>query len=235
MASDTALKPPKSPKGLYGVLRVFLILTMICAALYAALAAFSLWAGPFNFDVLTNQDESEITMEGSIWALGCLVVQLFGLLFGGVTFMLVCWLTHRLNANLHRMEAPVELMKPFWAWFWHFIPLAGLIVPFRAAKQIWRGTFALADDEYRDDGILTAWWGAWIASQVSLTFGARFAEAAAAQAVSGQDWVNNARFASTGDLAGGLVTVIACILMIRAFGPMVTTQTDLIAKRAAAA
>ncbi|WP_266158166.1 DUF4328 domain-containing protein [Dyella silvatica] len=77
-------------------------------------------------------------------------------IFGGM------WI-YRAACNVRALGAQGLDDSPGWAVGWYFIPFAGLVMPFRAMRQIWAGS--LAPRQWRKlptPGLLRWWWGLWL-------------------------------------------------------------------------
>lgn len=55
-------------------------------------------------------------------------------------------------------------MKPHGMWFWHFIPVLNLYMPYYAMLQAWRGSHKLAGRDAGSAAYLGGWWAAWLLS-----------------------------------------------------------------------
>lgn len=88
-------------------------------------------------------------------ALGLLVSIVLSIVF-------FCMWTHRVVANSYAFGGRFNEITPGWAVGWYFIPFANLVKPYQALKQAWQTTH----DETDAPGVLPAWWGLWIASNI---------------------------------------------------------------------
>jgi hypothetical protein len=82
-----------------------------------------------------------------------------------VTMILVAMWIYRAHAHLKFTRAQGPTMDPSWAIGWYFIPIANLVKPFDAMRQLWTrsGTREVTDGR---TSILKFWWGAWILANI---------------------------------------------------------------------
>lgn len=110
------------------------------------------------------------------------------LLAAGLAWLL--W-QHRAHANLRALGVPGLRFSPGWAVGWWFVPLANLVMPYLAVRELWRASTAgpLASGEGpgpwdRDPGpsggaraaergpgprrfpLVPLWWGSWVGNSV---------------------------------------------------------------------
>ena len=57
--------------------------------------------------------------------------------------------------------------SPTGAWAWYFLPIANLIMPLRALREIW--TASLGHGERATDPLLVRWWSAWIVGNLAMS------------------------------------------------------------------
>ncbi len=69
-----------------------------------------------------------------------LVTRLSRLAVTGVAGILILLWTYRANANARGLGATGMQVTPGWAVGWYFVPLANLIKPFDAMREIWRAS-----------------------------------------------------------------------------------------------
>jgi hypothetical protein len=79
--------------------------------------------------------------------------------------VLVAMWIYRAHANLKFTRAEEPMTAPSWAVGWYFIPIANLVKPFRAMRQLWTrsGTPAITGQQA---SVLNIWWGAWILGSI---------------------------------------------------------------------
>ena len=84
-----------------------------------------------------------------------------------VSVVLVAMWIHRAHANLHAAGWDALEFTPGWAVGWYFVPLANLIKPYQAMRELWN-TSMREDDYFVSDApmILKLWWGTWIAGNI---------------------------------------------------------------------
>ena len=120
------------------------------------------------------------------------------------TFVIVGRWIYRASANAHAMTDEMDI-SPGWAVGWYFVPLANLVKPFQAMKEIWRASHrAGAGDEPRGAAILGWWWGPWLASNLldNISFRMEMSEGTDPQAL------------ATAYLVSTAVNIPLCIVLI---------------------
>ena len=85
-----------------------------------------------------------------------------------------CFWIHRAAANLGPLGASDQRFSPGWAVGWWFVPIAMLILPYRAMKEIWKGSYPRSawqnTSSWRDapaSPLLGWWWVAWLSGNVT--------------------------------------------------------------------
>lgn len=90
---------------------------------------------------------------------------------------------YRANAKAHRLGAKDMMVRPGWAVAWFFIPLANLVMPFMAMRELWKASANPGDWQIERTPItLPLWWACWLISGIAGTVAFRLtleAEAAA--------------------------------------------------------
>ena len=76
------------------------------------------------------------------------------------------WL-HAASAMLATRGAAMR-HSPTGAWGWYFLPVANLLMPFRAMQEIWRNGVGITEP------LLVRWWSAWIVGNIAMSAAARF-------------------------------------------------------------
>ena len=90
----------------------------------------------------------------------------FVVLVGGAVLFLV-WL-FRANANARALGADDMMVSPGWAVGWWFVPLANLVMPFVAMRELWKASAAPRDWQMeRASASIPFWWGCWILSNLA--------------------------------------------------------------------
>lgn len=85
----------------------------------------------------------------------------------------ICWLIwqHRAQANVWAIPSPVKPdTTPGWAVGWWFVPVANLVMPFLAVRELSRRS-ADAAGSRRSALILWAWWLCWVGAMVIAAIG----------------------------------------------------------------
>lgn len=76
-------------------------------------------------------------------------------------FLSLKWI-YRVSRNAHALAHDMTVSPP-WAIGWYFVPLANLLMPFRALREIWQvSTQPLAWRSVETPGLLRWWWGLWL-------------------------------------------------------------------------
>lgn len=97
-----------------------------------------------------------------------------------VTFFvsIVCvgrWI-YRAHANLADAGVDGLGVTPGWAVGWYFVPLANLVMPFQAMRELWTASHAELDPfSSPAPGLVKAWWAAWITGLLLSSIGERIA------------------------------------------------------------
>ena len=89
------------------------------------------------------------------------------------TGTVICWLVwqHRAQANVWAIPSPVKPdITPGWAVGWWFVPVANLVMPFLAVRELSRRS-ADAAGSTRSALILWAWWLCWVGAMVIAAIG----------------------------------------------------------------
>jgi hypothetical protein len=96
------------------------------------------------------------------------------LVYVALVVAFLVWL-HRVSKNVPALGNPKSKVEftPGWAVGWFFIPLANLVMPYRAVREVWEKSDPAARTESdvmftppSSGGLLLAWWVCWIASNV---------------------------------------------------------------------
>jgi hypothetical protein len=220
---------PRMTRPLWAGLRVMLVLALILQLLLCIPTSYELWAG-----VLTPE-----RIEADPAALLIPLAGLGGTVIWAFLFLLciiyTCRITYRLMKNLDALEAPGERMGPAMAVIWYFIPIAGLIMPMRGVKQIWKGTFELASDPGPDDGVIIVWWVLWVLTNITGTWSFRLSMESGGMSEFGPHDIELYNMSIYVGLASSVLGALACWFMIKTFGPLSRAQDEIIRARAPAA
>lgn len=89
-----------------------------------------------------------------------------------------CW-TYRVAGNVRALGAKGLDDSPGWAVGWYAVPVMNLVRPMRALAQIWLASLAPTRwQKLSTPRLLVAWWGFWIAGNLSYWFLARYVQLA---------------------------------------------------------
>ena len=79
----------------------------------------------------------------------------------------ICMWIYRAHSSLREAGREDLEFSPGWAVGWYFIPLANLVMPFKAMRELWNESH-LSADSYGGEapGNLGMWWGTWIISGI---------------------------------------------------------------------
>ncbi|MDN3285079.1 DUF4328 domain-containing protein [Streptomyces thermocarboxydus] len=136
----------------------------------------------------------------------------------GTATLFVIWF-HRVRHNAEVFAPDVQRRTPGWAIGGWFIPFANLVIPHGIAKDVLR---ASQPDPYasevRHQGLLNAWWGMWIVSNL---FGRlttdRYGEASDPQAIhDAAGWL----------MAGSVLDIVSAVLALLFVRRLTAAQND---------
>jgi hypothetical protein len=89
----------------------------------------------------------------------------------GVSFLM--WI-YRANVNCHGFGTQDMHYTPGWSIGWYFIPLANLIEPYKAMREIWKVSSNPVEWQTVKTGwLLRAWWSIWLLSSFINNFSFR--------------------------------------------------------------
>ncbi len=152
---------------------------MVVVALFVAYIVVTLCSVGVHFMRLTMSPvvlgdgggEGQITLDDLLQffvGLGTLLV------YVALVVAFLVWL-HRASKNVPALGNPKSKVEftPGWAVGWFFIPLANLVMPYRAVREVWEKSDPAVRSESdvmftppSSGGLLLAWWVCWIASNV---------------------------------------------------------------------
>ncbi|HEY5710666.1 MAG TPA: DUF4328 domain-containing protein [Allosphingosinicella sp.] len=96
-----------------------------------------------------------------------LILELLSLVSLLICVVVVGMWIYRTNANAHSFGVEMSI-TPGWAVGWFFVPLANLVMPFQAMKEVWDESHRLAGrHEEMESSLIGWWWGLWIASNIA--------------------------------------------------------------------
>jgi hypothetical protein len=85
-----------------------------------------------------------------------------------VSAIIVLFWLYRAHANMREAAVVGLRFTPGWSVGWYFVPLANLVMPFLAMKELWQGSHGQeVNPSASAPGILWFWWIAWLASSFS--------------------------------------------------------------------
>lgn len=137
------------------VTRVFIALFLLVDLLLAAFAALMLYR--------------EVTTRISFFMVGLPWFLLFiALPLAASGFALMVWV-HRAHANLHAETLEGLNFAPGWAAASFVVPVAGLIVPFQAMRELWNRSHGEPEHFARVSvDTVSSWWSCWVAGTLIL-------------------------------------------------------------------
>jgi hypothetical protein len=162
-AGASVLHPP-TPRPRYTFTHDPTMLTYVLEALlvgYLAITFLQLLAGAGTMLLIlgdnVDNDTARITVHINI-AIG--VARLVVLLATGVVFLM--WI-YRANLNCRGFGATGMKFTPGWAVGWYFVPVANLVYPFLAMREIWRVSTDPAQwEKVPGSFLLGIWWTFWL-------------------------------------------------------------------------
>ncbi|MEJ0060354.1 MAG: DUF4328 domain-containing protein [Terricaulis sp.] len=206
MTQTTESSAVRDPTDLWVWLRgaTIFYMVMIVAVCASVVAIYAI--GP---EAMSSPQISPSLMALGLGIAAAGLMSVLSLLFCIVT---VCRLTTRMMRNLHLIGSPHVTIGPRWAAGWYFIPFANLIMPVKAVGEMWRGTFAASGEDKDPNGVIGLWWFFWITSNI-------------VSGIAGAD--DSAEITQWGlilTVANFVLTLLACIFMLRVFGALARGQ-----------
>ncbi len=100
-----------------------------------------------------------------------------------VSVVLVAMWIHRAHKRLQEAGHALNF-TPGWAVGWYFIPIANLVQPYNAMKELWNLSHG-EDEEFKNEGNgrLGLWWGMWLVGNIVSNISQRMVESESA------DWI----------------------------------------------
>lgn len=145
----------------------YVIYAYIGVSALKILQVFGLMAGQLNYEDTGNLDA--LSMVGLVVGLLNWFLQI------AAPIPIAMWI-YRAHANLVAMKCPDLKYSPGWAVGWYFIPIANLIEPFRAMRELWQRSHSLESGAVRDAPEMAPWWTTFIAAN-TLSFITAFSSA----------------------------------------------------------
>jgi hypothetical protein len=216
---------PRPPGQLWSGLSILLGIGLVTQLLLGVASSMELWTGVVTAE--TGEISPLIIMVG-LGSLALLVVWILTLV---LTIIYTCRITFRMMKNLNVLEAPGERMSPTMAVVWYFIPFANLYLPYKAVKQIWKGTFELAGEAGPDDGVALLWWLTWIISNITGNVSLRLSMESGGMSEFGPHDIGLYTASLWLGLASALLGAVSCWFMLKTFGPVARAQDAIIAAR----
>lgn len=97
------------------------------------------------------------------WA--SVLVQLFLFVVTGIAFLV--WL-YRAKAKARALGAEDMMVSPGWAAGWFFVPLANLVMPFIAMRELWQASAQPRDWQLAPSSpAIPVWWAFWLGTTIS--------------------------------------------------------------------
>ncbi|MFM8941519.1 MAG: DUF4328 domain-containing protein [Phenylobacterium sp.] len=196
----------------------------VIVSIWVYLAASTLM-GMSNLIVLDRFVTGSLIEDGSpiLWAPAFIYV--LTLLVSG--FLILKW-TYRVSRNAHAFSQGLQVSPP-WAVGWYFVPIGFLWKPFQALREAWQASSQ--PDNWKDAPVpvrMRWWWGLWLGTIFLGQLSARFTaiEGPAPEALVA---------ATVADIAGSLVDVPLCILLVGIVRDLSQLQTAEGARRKPAA
>lgn len=121
---------------------------------------------------------------------------------------------HRVARNARSLE-PASRQSPGWAVAWWFVPVANLVMPYRALGEIWR---ASGRDGTTGPAYFGAWWGCWLGGSLLGNLAGRVSAGAVTAPV--------AQLADVIDLFSNGLLVVAALLAMRLVADLTRRQLD---------
>jgi len=129
--------------------------TLVTIALFAVvlLGQIGELVGVINLDVLELSPLAWIYAIASLASIAAFIVS---------AIAISMWI-YRAHSSLREAGREDLQFSPGWAVGWYFIPLANLVMPFKAMRELWNESH-LSADSYGGEapGNLGVWWGTWI-------------------------------------------------------------------------
>jgi hypothetical protein len=130
------------------------------------------------------------------------------------TFVLWGMWAHRAALNLRalRPDGVYEYTPGSYVW-WYFVPLANLVKPFHAMRELFLGTHDAADVEVRTTQLLGVWWAGWLAGNILRNIANRLVPNP--DRVQGDGYISQLTTASVLDIVSDLATILAALAAIQ--------------------
>jgi hypothetical protein len=144
-----------------------------------------------------------------------------------VLFAAILWITYRLARNLHALAPATFSMSPTYAMAWYIVPIANLFMPPRVVGLIARETYATAGVAQSSGDLPRWWWATWVVAALLSNGAAVLASRSGAFDLDAAFDGGAYEAALWFNVAAGLLSVIASLLTIRLFAPIVSAQSNL--------
>jgi len=138
------------------------------------------------------------------------LIHSFAFLMAGIFFLV--WV-HRAARNVQTLGRPGLHLTPGWCVGWFFVPVASLVMPYRALSQIWHASdpgIGLGIQFWRTTPLLPLWWGTYLASSLLTRSSALFA--------------SNLKVMGTVELIGNLLGAVAALSITLVMREVTTNQ-----------
>lgn len=88
-------------------------------------------------------------------------------LYLGTAIAFLVWL-YRAEVNARALGAQDMMVGPGWAVGWFFIPLANLVMPFVAVRELWKASATPRDWQLgHASPVIALWWACWIVTSIT--------------------------------------------------------------------
>jgi hypothetical protein len=134
-------------------------------AAYAALSLLEVFLGTLIFASFAALRSLELPLSDASVAFAYLQDGVW--VVSAVVFLM--WI-YRANRNLHAVSAAPMVFTPGWSIGWYFVPIAQLVMPYRAMQEIWRMSH---NGRASNVDLLRWWWGLWLACNLAGNVAAR--------------------------------------------------------------
>jgi hypothetical protein len=108
-------------------------------------------------------------------------IKIFNWIFGVLGIIAFCLWIYRANRNLYKHQLHGMEFTPGWSVGWFFIPIATFWMPFRAMREIWKGSTTIDNDDEKEhwktnepSSILGVWWALYVGGRIFAYIGIFF-------------------------------------------------------------
>ncbi len=195
----------RSAAGRVAALKVLLVVNLIGDLAVIVLNVMAVTADVDNWGVTQIGDMLYSTFWASYMGVG-LVIILFYLL----TAVVFCMWIYRANANARALGAEEMAISPGWSVGWFFVPIANLIKPYHAIREIYQASDpeggAVDWKESAVPEFIGLWWGLWVFVNILGRIESRMAESDDPGVFNAGCWVG---------ALGGVLGVALCLAAMK--------------------